>query len=312
MSAIRYYRWDDAGAPTLSGTVGSLTALLRACLVGTAGVAYASKPSAGWTEEFIGAAANIAVFKNSAADGGCECMVQVNDNAVGAGLAREARVVVYATMSNISTGTNGTAPLWINKSATASTLARKWFVVADARTAWVYAFDTGEGTWGGNASLLGFGDLESKLPASSANRYFCTGRQYENQNPGAQGLGWCTVAEVASLQVANPTGTTAPVAAYGITTPFVGSRPIGSSVMGPGADPETGDYLLQRYPPLFNGYKYIGLLRGLYIPFGNFQALTQGAFVPGSTSMVVVRGNTNNNNNDFFVFNAAVDAVGPW
>lgn len=53
-STVRYYRYDDAGAPTITGQVGSLTTLLRTVLVGTAGIAYGSKPSAGWTEQFAG------------------------------------------------------------------------------------------------------------------------------------------------------------------------------------------------------------------------------------------------------------------
>lgn len=43
------YRWDDAGAPQLSATGSALILLLDAVLIGTAGIAYGSKPSAGWT-----------------------------------------------------------------------------------------------------------------------------------------------------------------------------------------------------------------------------------------------------------------------
>lgn len=47
--AWRTYRWDDAGAPQLSATGSALILLLDAVLIGTAGIAYGSKPSAGWT-----------------------------------------------------------------------------------------------------------------------------------------------------------------------------------------------------------------------------------------------------------------------
>ena len=43
------YRWDDVGAPQLKSTDNALLTLLDAVLVGTGGVAYGTKPSAGWS-----------------------------------------------------------------------------------------------------------------------------------------------------------------------------------------------------------------------------------------------------------------------
>src|SRR5690606_21289348 len=103
----RYFRWDDASAPTLSGTAGSLLELLRACLVGTDGVAYGSgeneKLAAGWTEEFTGT--NVAVFRNSLAAGGTGDYFRIDDNGIAVGGAREAMLTAYNTMSDIDTGT---------------------------------------------------------------------------------------------------------------------------------------------------------------------------------------------------------------
>lgn len=49
----RVYRWDDAGAPSLSATGNALIWLLDSVLIGSGGIAYGSKPSAGWTGAHI-------------------------------------------------------------------------------------------------------------------------------------------------------------------------------------------------------------------------------------------------------------------
>lgn len=49
MSAPRYYSWTDPGAPQLiAENVYALPMILRQCLVGCNGIAYANKPAAGW------------------------------------------------------------------------------------------------------------------------------------------------------------------------------------------------------------------------------------------------------------------------
>lgn len=45
---VTVYRWDDTGAPVLNRTAGSMTALLKTCLV----TGYGAKPSAGWANPF--------------------------------------------------------------------------------------------------------------------------------------------------------------------------------------------------------------------------------------------------------------------
>lgn len=47
------YRWDDLGAPVLKATDSALVLLLDAVLVGAGGVAYGSKPSAGWAGTYL-------------------------------------------------------------------------------------------------------------------------------------------------------------------------------------------------------------------------------------------------------------------
>lgn len=45
---VTVYRFDDAGAPTLSAAAGALISVLDACLVN----GYGAKPAAGWTKAF--------------------------------------------------------------------------------------------------------------------------------------------------------------------------------------------------------------------------------------------------------------------
>ena len=131
------YKWTDASAPSLSGSVGSLTALLSACLVD----GYGAKVNAGWTKPFTGT--NGASFLQGTGSNGF--YVNVNDNAPGTGGARNARVRGYETMTAFDTGTNlfPTAAqfangLFVRKSTTADTTIREWLVAADSRTFYVF------------------------------------------------------------------------------------------------------------------------------------------------------------------------------
>lgn len=100
---MRYYSSLDAGAPQIANANGSLAAVLRACLVGTAGVAYGSKAAAGWTEPYA-TASSISVFKQGA--GGNNRILRVVDNGVQADLNyRRVNVRGYEAMTAISTGT---------------------------------------------------------------------------------------------------------------------------------------------------------------------------------------------------------------
>lgn len=312
MSTVRYYRWDDAGAPTLTGEVGSLTNLLRKCLVGTAGTAYGSKAAAGWSEEFAGAAANIAVFRNSGSAGGCECCVRINDNAPGSAGAKEAQVLVYAAMTDVDTGTLGTAATWFRKSATANTTARKWLVVADERTAWVYSFDTGDpnASYFWDASLHGFGDIDSIDAPENGNRYFVLGRVTQNDEGG--GAMSCFTGFQSfgnSLQVAKSDGLAAPEQCTFIMRPetsFGGSNP---------AMPVTisGDLVFVGPPVFFPASKVLrGALRGLSLAMTRVEGLADGGLVPGSTSAVLVCGMTSSSAGLYNAFGASIDTVGPW
>jgi hypothetical protein len=179
--AVNLYRSTDAGAPSLSGTVGSLIALLDAVLVN----GYGAKAAAGWTKAF--AAANLAVYRNSAAQGSGHYL-SIDDAGGGANGAREAnaRAAVVATATNAATAVVGmTEPfptagqaargLTIAKSRILDATARKWVVVADQRTFYLFTFPTTFQGWSGFA----FGDFFSLRGNTDAYRSFIIGRATE-------------------------------------------------------------------------------------------------------------------------------------
>lgn len=140
-SQFTIYKSTDTSAPTLAGTVGSLVALLDACLVS----GYGSKAAAGWTKPFTGT--NKAAFKQGTGSNGFYLRVQ--DDGPGAGGAREARITGYETMSDVDTGTGSfptavqglggvVAAMCCRKSNSADATARSWIVVADARTVYLF------------------------------------------------------------------------------------------------------------------------------------------------------------------------------
>lgn len=148
--ATVYYS-TDASAPTLSGTAGTLIAVLDACLVN----GYGSKSSAGWAKSYSGT--NLAAYR---APSGNRFYLRIDDSGT-----FDARVVAYESMSNINTGTNPfptsgqiTGGGYWRKSATANATARPWIVVADTSYLYIYT-DVNAGTV--QPLTFFFGDLVS-------------------------------------------------------------------------------------------------------------------------------------------------------
>src|SRR4051812_48257028 len=97
--AVTLYKSTDAGAPVLTGQVGSLVALLDAVLVN----GYGAKPAAGWTKAFAGA--NLAAYRVTAV-GATGFYLDVVDSGLSGTLgARSARCRGFETMTALSTGT---------------------------------------------------------------------------------------------------------------------------------------------------------------------------------------------------------------
>jgi len=123
---ITVYRSDDASAPVLSGTLGSLIAVLDACLVN----GYGSQASAGWAKPFTGT--NLAVYR---APQGNRFYLRLDDTDAQYPVLRG-----YRAMTAVSTGT-GLFPTTVQlsggirsvKSYTASSTVRPWIVIASPR-----------------------------------------------------------------------------------------------------------------------------------------------------------------------------------
>lgn len=173
----REYRSTDASAPTIGpSTTGSALAALRAILVGTAGIAYGSVPSAGWTEAFTGT--NEAVFVNSVASGGTGCYVHIKDQETTS--YRGCSIVTYSSMSDLLTGSNPTHTTYLYRApAQHAANAVTWYVIADDRTFYVNTLQTS----GGNTipSLASAGDADSTTVAD-AFRYYSLGGTAINNN----------------------------------------------------------------------------------------------------------------------------------
>lgn len=131
MPAPTVYKSTDTSAPVLTGQVGTLVALLDACLVN----GYGSKSAAGWTKPF--SATNKGAYLGTAGH-----YLDVNDAAAGAAGAQEANVRGYESMTAVGTGTGPfptttqvAAPgMYVRKSVSADATPRGWILLADGTT----------------------------------------------------------------------------------------------------------------------------------------------------------------------------------
>lgn len=170
---VTIYRSTDAGAPVLSGEVGKIAEVLKACLV----TGYGALPGVGWTcpAEATGRKS----FRNNSVLG-TGMYLLVDDNAPGAGLGKEARVYGYESMSDpadLDTGVNLIGLRYIRKSSLADTTVRAWIVVASDRTFYLWIF-TGDSN---GSTIFGAGDFKS-LKVADPYRFFMSGRVTENNS----------------------------------------------------------------------------------------------------------------------------------
>lgn len=168
------FKSTDAGAPQLTGQVGSLVALLDAVLVSGYGVGTESRPGAGWALAFSGL--NKRVYRNDPALFSGAYLRVDDSNTVAGSNARAAHVRAFETMTEIDAGQNGAPTVaelangdtW-TKSLTLNAVIRPWVVIATAK--WFYLFvDIGD--YGMRFAIPQFaGDLDSFVPG---DRYaFC-------------------------------------------------------------------------------------------------------------------------------------------
>lgn len=142
------YNSTDPGAPQLTGTVGSLTALLDAVLVDGYGVGADAKAPAGWTREFT--ASNVRVFRVNPVTGS-GYRLRIDDSGV-VGNARHAWARGFESMSSPDEGVNlvpakavsadGTL---IPKSVTLGAVSRRWRIVANELFIYLFIDTAGTG-----------------------------------------------------------------------------------------------------------------------------------------------------------------------
>ncbi len=156
---VTVYRSDDASAPSLTGTAGSLITVLDAILVN----GYGAKSAAGFAKEFTGT--NLAVYRAAT---GNRFRMRLDDTNT-----QEGRVVLYETMSDVNTGTNPTPSaaqvsggLFVRKSNTADATVRPWVAVSNGTCFYFFPFSSDTAlsatpTATGTSGHLFFGDFTS-------------------------------------------------------------------------------------------------------------------------------------------------------
>lgn len=269
---VRVYRWDDASAPVLTGEVGSLTALLKACLV----TGYGSKAAAGWSNPY--SATNVEAFTNSSAAGGTGYWIKVSHTN-----ATYANVFAYESIDGSGNLTNQfptTAQLaagvcWY-ASSTASTTQRPWMIAADAKRAylWVgYSVATTTGLVTTSYMHMAFaGDIAS-FNAADPYRFMligCSAASMNNDYFAGVSTTINTTAQAGHYIARDQTGASVSKA-VGKNIPFTtNNTTIGTSTTTY-PDPGTGGMLLS---PIViygveNPYQIRGVMPGLYGPTHN-------------------------------------------
>lgn len=291
MTTTRVYLSTDSGAPVITGQVGTFSSALRTCLVGTSGVAYGSKPAAGWSCPYTGT--NKVALQNSAAAGGTSMLCRVDDNAPGAGGAREAFLTCYFSMSDVDTGA-GITPTSaqitgggvVRKSSTADSTARAWAIVADELT-WYMAIVSNAAT-ATEVAVYGGGDFESFVVGDPA-RFFCLAGINVNVSNGSQ------TAFTPQSNFTTPgvnTGLWLPQSYTGsgsaIRAALLAHGPAGSTSGGAAgmADPSPGSNDRFFSPCFITGENGIrGRLRGLYLALNDLRAVSVFTAVPGAAGL---------------------------
>lgn len=274
---VTVYQSTDASAPSLTGQIGSLIAVLDACLVN----GYGSKSAAGWAKAYSGT--NLAAYR---AASGTRNYLRVDDT--GTGAANYARFIGYETMSDVNTGTNPfptnaqqSGGLYMFKSSTADATARAWMVVASPTMCYIFqgynvvAANGIAGSAGTQPSLV-FGDIISYKSGDTNLGFICgsTAASYSGCNIGYAATiaaSWNNPGVVLQRSFTGSAGATPCNAGMDL------GRTANSSTVGVTSasiaypDPVTGGIILGRFMlyeaitnPVVRGH-----LPGIWIPYHN-------------------------------------------
>lgn len=281
MTTTRCYLSSDSSAPTISpATTGSLLAALRACLVGTAGVAYGARPAAGWTVAFTGV--NEAAFVNSAPAGGTGCYVHVKDQLTSN--FRSVEIRTYASMSDLLTGAAPTNIKIVNRApANHASNAVTWMIAADELTFYISTEQTSSSTI---ASLAAGGDINS-FQSLDAYRYMAMGgstiasqNATEVLNTGNSRSGFGNTASDTCASLGRDYTGLGSAAAHGIVGAQISGVNgwIGGDAMPSRPSANSAEEIVM--PALCaRGTVARGLFRGLYIPIADVRAPPVGAYI---------------------------------
>ena len=301
------YRSTDTDAPVLTGLVGSLIAVLDACLVN----GYTDRPAAGWTKAFSGT--NKAAYKNSLADGGSECVVRVEDNEPGATDGRNSRWEVFSDMTDVDTGTNGTGQVWCYKSDTLDSTARPWVLVADGLTFTLYVINNGHSEEIRASRFIHAGDYDAIDP-DNAFRYVLMGTSGSGVTSGSQGF----VSDSyhisgAHTRTVHPDGVTGAFSPTRSGSPSYSGLPTGGNCGSNAPVSWTGKFLFVDVFLSDGERQYLGRLRGLKYPMQRLDnTQTKGELIAGTNLVYTEVVDNPFFTNEFRRGALPVDAVGPW
>ena len=177
----------NASAPTLTGQVGSLAAVLDAVLVN----GFSGFTALGWTIGYTTTNKRAYLQNLTGANNASGMYLYLDDTGPGAGAAKEARACGFETMSAITpTGTGqfptsaqsavGVGTLVIRKSATADATARYWTIAGNGQTINLF-IETGDQTVPAAAFPFVFGDFFS-YKTSDSYAVAIIGRTAENSS----------------------------------------------------------------------------------------------------------------------------------
>ena len=271
----KLYKHDDASAPVLNGTRGSLIALLDACLVN----GYGSKTAAGWTKPHVDI--NRAAFRMGS--GRLRAYFRVDE--ANAALASEARIQSFEDMTGIDAVTNPVAlpgHLITKKSSGADASAREWWLGADDRTFVLFCHYDASGCVSGTY----FGEFLSYLPNDNYGLALI-GRYWENTNlwmTGVEGIGSQTQGPFSAMNghyVFRDSTGIVKSPQFDVLASFSDMPNCGGNFAFP--NPADGGLILS---PLFvrtsdaPGAVLRGRLRGIWAPAHPYYAIT---YAPGDT-----------------------------
>ncbi len=276
------YKSHNDNAPVLSGTRGSLIALLTAVLVD----GYGTQPGAGWTKEFENGDGTVACFRNNPVEG-TGFFLRVNELTSAA--ANTPMFSGYEIMTDEDNGSGpfsggqvpaGNLPFYISNAE--NTSSRAWTIIANDTSFYLFCYYSvtglGTPTKHGSISSLFFGDF---IPVSINDTFNCClvhGGTYTGSN---NYNAW--YANSASSTSSNSTSIAyncLHFPRYSTGAPLYYSRSSHLSGGGPGNYGQMGNlsstyvqgeplFLARPVLPAENVYKARGWLPGLFYPMAN-------------------------------------------